>query len=1222
MRLKQLKLAGFKSFANPTTFHFPKTITAIVGPNGCGKSNVIDAIRWVLGESSAKQLRGGAMSDVIFAGTQEKSAKSLASVELVFEHTQGDDGKSSIHHVLNLYHELSVRRQISKDGKSDYFINGTKVRRRDVVDVFLGTGLGARSYAVIEQGMIGRIIDANALQLREFIEEASGVSRYQSRRDDTQKQLDTAKDNLSRLSDMVSELTVQQNRLEKQAKTAQQAQAWQAELDSITQQLLIDDYGQAWQKQQNLAKEFDVISEQVTAQQVVLSEYTNLLQNAQHKISDQQLAHQNAQNLAQRHWQQHFETQNLLTQSEKTLANQHNRFNTLNFELNRLADYQAELIKQKAQAQATIDDLPEQIDSLDRELNTVRDELYHLKRQREHIAAELVTLNRQKTDLEKTLAVSENAIKHFTNQREQRTRREQNHTYAMTAWQMAKAKFETDFAATGKGDFDEKISQLGNQIDQLEKRIITRQEEIADQTDEVESLTRQYRQAEQQRHTWLTEQATLQNLLDQLYEKEKQVQKSAKQREQTVSNNMTILPRLAENLTLTEQGKAHVETLDNVLGLMANWAIFDGNFDNGTPILDQFNHAFTLLSQAKSSDIETDTLVNWLKFSDLIQCPNMAIFERIWLYDGMLTNIEFEQIFSQLQPYLVKNWLLIQVEATLYLLSNTMVINVPALIDDINPKDPKRYAPPTLDLSQKIHQQARIDELVGLLNNQKPQFDRLAHMLQEATVSLQEWQAQDRFARNELLALTQQKQRLQQDKLQHEHRYQSALDKLELDKKRLDSEAGRLAEEWGGFDENLAKEQQNLAKIHHDLATLQPQLQQKISERQDHDERMNALTTRQRELEQQNSRHTQNLATGQLQIRASEQQLAKANDDKQRLEQEHKQLSEQLAEQKAHLPKLQQQLAEQTILLEQAKQGVAKLAQELAELQTQLQNQQQQGQIAQIEFDNLQQQRHRLDTAVALAQQTVDLIGEQLNEKEVELPAIHNLVLLEKGVRKHQQTQAETLKQRISELGAVNYSAMAELEEVNQRLIPLAEQISDLTASGDKLLQAIQQIDSQTKQLFMDMLNEVNIELNHLFTQVFGGGQAQLVLSQDGEKGWQSGLELMAQPKGKKNSRLALLSGGEKTLTALSLVFAIFKQQPAPFCVLDEVDAPLDDANVERFTHLIHELAKDVQFIFISHNKLAMQIADELKGVTMPTPGVSKLVSVDMSEVGQYLESP
>ena len=282
---------------------------------------------------------------------------------------------------------------------------------------------------------------------------------------------------------------------------------------------------------------------------------------------------------------------------------------------------------------------------------------------------------------------------------------------------------------------------------------------------------------------------------------------------------------------------------------------------------------------------------------------------------------------------------------------------------------------------------------------------------------------------------------------------------------------------------------------------------------------------------------------------------------------------------------------------------------------------------AQTELDNLQSQKHRIDTAVALAQQTVGLIAEQLSQQGIDLPQVENLgllenFLLETATRKNHQAQVETLKQQLNELGAVNYSALAELDEVNQRHTPLAEQISDLSASSDKLQQAIKQIDRQTRQLFMAMLGEVNIALNHLFTQVFGGGKAELILTDnDGSNNWQSGLELMAQPKGKKHSRLALLSGGEKTLTALSLVFAIFKQQPAPFCVLDEVDAPLDDANVERFTNLIRELAKEVQFIFISHNKLAMQIADELKGVTMPTAGISKLVSVDMHQIEQYLEA-
>ena len=220
MRLKSLKLAGFKSFANPTTFTFKHNITAIVGPNGCGKSNVIDAIRWVLGETSAKQLRGGAMSDVIFAGVEGRAAKSLASVELIFEHTQ--DETHGIRHELNLYQELSLRRQVTKDGKSDYFINGQRVRRRDVVDVFLGTGLGARSYAVIEQGMIGRIVESSPMQLREFIEEAAGVSRYQVRRADTEKKLAETRDNLERLSDLQGELKKQQKTLIRQAESAKQ----------------------------------------------------------------------------------------------------------------------------------------------------------------------------------------------------------------------------------------------------------------------------------------------------------------------------------------------------------------------------------------------------------------------------------------------------------------------------------------------------------------------------------------------------------------------------------------------------------------------------------------------------------------------------------------------------------------------------------------------------------------------------------------------------------------------------------------------------------------------------------------------------------------------------------------------------------------------------------------------------------------------------------------
>lgn len=1213
MRLKQLKLAGFKSFANPTTFHFPKTITAIVGPNGCGKSNVIDAIRWVLGESSAKQLRGGAMSDVIFAGTQDKSAKSLASVELVFEHTRGEDGSSGIHHALNLYQELSVRRQINKEGKSDYFINGTKVRRRDVVDIFLGTGLGARSYAVIEQGMIGRIIDANALQLREFIEEASGVSRYQSRRDDTQKQLDTASDNLARLHDMVSELTSQQKRLEKQAKTAQQAQQWQQAQQAISEQLLIDDYGQAWQKQQTLAADFQAMRERVDAQQVLIERLIEQQQLAQQAVTEQQHTLQTEQNLAKDYWQQQHETQSLLKQAEQALANDQQRLNILNVELGRFADYQQALQAQKQQAQMRIEGLPNQLEQLTAQLQQLREEQDDCKQQREHIAKNLVALNNQKQDVEKNLAVSENALKHHASQQQRQQQRQSEHDKAVLAWQTAKATFDQQFAAFDDNELDTQMTRLSDEIERLEANIIARQESIADQADEVDSLIRQHRQAEQQYQAWQTEHATLQNLLAQQSELDKVIHQSPNQ------ENNSSLPKLISQLQLTETGKGYANVFDTLVTVFAKWSIaVDQDFaqiihDHAVFI----DNKPTLHHTSKNHPSNSHLIEGCLPLSALIAAPNLAIFQQVWISATPLdwADVQDKGLLDNLPT---GDWLLVQTSAQQLILCNhQLLINLSHLL--------QAEGQQVISFSQQLMNEARIEQLDEHLAQQQPQLQRLANRLQQARVSLQEWQAQDRTARNQLLSLTQQQQQCQQQKLQQQYHYQSALDKLNQDKKRLDSDSKRLQEEGVGFADKLQQEQQRVYELSNTLSHLQPQLQQQISERQSLDERLNQFASQQRELEQQQNRITQTLATGQLQITASEQQLAKALQDQARFTSEQQLLSHKISEQQARLPQLQQQLRVDSTQLQTANDSVTQLTITLKTMETEVQQAQLGVQESQQQLSQLQQQYHTTDTALALAKQNVALISEQLTSRKIAVPKTDNIELLGSSKREQLQRQLDQLASQVLNLGAVNHAAVAELSEVNSRLAPLAEQISDLTASIEKLQLAIQQIDSQTKQLFMEMLTQVNIELNKLFTQVFGGGQAQLVLSDHtndkdgGGKSWQSGLELMAQPKGKKNSRLALLSGGEKTLTALSLIFAIFKQQPAPFCVLDEVDAPLDDANVARFTRLIEQLAKDVQFVFISHNKLAMQIADELKGVTMPTAGVSKLVSVDMAEVEAYL---
>ena len=861
-----------------------------------------------------------------------------------------------------------------------------------------------------------------------------------------------------------------------------------------------------------------------------------------------------------------------------------------------------------------IEGLPAKLEQLTAQLRQLREEQDDCKQQREHIAKNLVALNKQKQDVEKNLAVSENALKHHASQQQRQQQRQSEHDKAVLAWQTAKAAFDQQFAAFDDNELDTQMTRLSDEIERLEANIIARQESIADQADEVDSLTRQHRQAEQQYQAWQTEHATLQNLLAQQETALAQVIHQSPNQE-----NNSSLPKLISQLQLTETGKGYANIFDTLVTVFAKWSIA-ADQDFAQIIHDHavfIDNQSALHHTSKNHTANSHLIEGCLPLSALIAAPNLAIFQQVWISATPLdwADVQDKGLLDNLPT---GDWLLVQTSAQqLILCNNQLLINLSHLLQDAGQQ--------VISFSQQLMNEARIEELDEHLAQQQPQLQRLADRLQQAKVSLQEWQAQDRTARNQLLSLTQQQQQCQQQKLQQQYRYQSALDKLNQDKKRLDSDSERLQQEGLGFAEKLHQEQQRTYELSNTLSHLQPQLQQQISERQSLDERLNQFASQQRELEQQQNRITQTLATGQLQITASEQQLAKALQDQARFTSEQQLLSHKISEQQARLPQLQQQLTVDSTQLQTANDSVTQLTITLKTMETELHQAQLGVQESQQQLSQLQQQYHTTDTALALAKQNVALIGEQLTSRKIAVPKTDNIELLGISKREQLQRQLEELASQVVNLGAVNHAAVAELSEVNSRLAPLAEQISDLTASIEKLQLAIQQIDSQTKQLFMDMLTQVNIELNKLFTQVFGGGQAQLVLSdhthdKDGSgKGWQSGLELMAQPKGKKNSRLALLSGGEKTLTALSLIFAIFKQQPAPFCVLDEVDAPLDDANVARFTRLIEQLAKDVQFVFISHNKLAMQIADELKGVTMPTAGVSKLVSVDMAEVEAYL---
>jgi chromosome segregation protein len=1316
MRLKSLKLAGFKSFANPTTFTFRHGITAIVGPNGCGKSNVIDAIRWVLGETSAKQLRGGAMSDVIFAGTQDKTAKSVASVELTFEHTQ--DEQTGIRHEFNLYQELSVRRQVNKEGRSDYFINGTRCRRRDVVDVFLGTGLGARSYAVIEQGMIGRIVESSPLQLREFIEEAAGVSRYQARREETQKKLEKTKDNLARLHDMQSELLRQQKTLSKQAASAQRYEELALTLADIEQQLAIQQLYQAKHNQQQQK----IIHERSTAEVSTLQADYDTLKAQQDKltarINQEQWLKDDAQSA---HYQQQLGYQN----AEHQLSDATAQLAAIEQQLSHLA-------QQREQSLADIERLNTEQAEQNQALEALRPQLADLTHKRDdykrneqplqrawHDAQnQLSRLQDKARTLEQQQAINTQAQKRHQQSYDKWQRREQNWQNLWQQLQQSIAPSTSASAVSASADasqaadkrdlsqalaqqvtelsttlqqierqregVDERLSDIQPQAHHLQQRLNTQQRELSD---------------DEKRHALLAgEYDTLHQILHPkpITNSQNKAAVAGNSDRDVVNTQQLAITTLREQIELSATGQAHAQLLDSVLALWLDSHVLVANqqanqtkqsgvnnandvFQKADSLWQVIEHDITdLLTyqtvQNTSASTKEKTLATghslWLPakrndssdhafisdlpdsltdkvlpLSHLIAQPALTLWQQCYLYTAQFksTSEHDTNVFADVLKSLPSSALLLTADGWIISRQGTLNLSKLAGAQDDQIEGSSQF------LTQRLAQRTRLQTLEDLLD----EFESKIHDQQKSI-------AKDQRDYDALMVSLEETRAQAEQLTRDKHNYQQQLtteranaERLQADSQRLNADKVTLEQE----KQELAHEAQTLIHeqrhIDSEIATLTPQItearatnQQLQSERselnrarQADDEAWQALQLRIQQYEMRLEHSVSSLA------RATE-QYNKSLENEQSLQTRHKQQQAKLPDLQAALHSAQTTRDEQQTLLSERDTALTALKQAYAEQQTAfdtLQNtlQTQQSELAQHATE-LALSAARLEDASTQTQSALDAytrVSEKYNavsEPAQQTMSVSNLladfIAHDRRVRPDKIAELESerakLAQQLSKIGAVNLAAVAELAEVNERLEPLAQQTTDIAASMQTLTEAIASIDETTKTLFMQTLDAVNNELANLFAKVFGGGQASLTLNTDEmpvntpkSEQWRAGLTLMAQPKGKRNSRLAVLSGGEKTLTALSLIFAIFKQHPAPFCVLDEVDAPLDDANVARFTSLIHELADDLQFIFISHNKLTMQIADELKGITMPSAGISTLVSVSLDEAARYVES-
>ncbi|UOB53091.1 chromosome segregation protein SMC [Acinetobacter junii] len=1143
MRLSSLKLSGFKSFADSTTLHFKANRTAVVGPNGCGKSNVIDAIRWVMGESNARQLRGGSMQDVIFTGTSKRKPVGVASVELRFDNTYGKLGGA-----YNAYNELAVRRQVTREGKSEYFLNGTRCRRRDITDIFLGTGLGPRSYAVIEQGMINRLVDAKPEEMRVFIEEAAGVSRYQARRRETLQHLEHTEQNLARLEDIAAELKSQLRTLKRQSEAAIQYKTLETQIRTLKIEILSFQANQSQKLQQEYTVEMNELGERF-----------KLVRSESHTIEHDLEA---TSALFQRLIQQSSPLQHEWQQAEKKLAELKMTLEQKQSLFQQNSSSLIQLEQQKLQTKERLQLSELQVETLTAQYDEQSEALVELEQQTQSTEHHFSDLQAQQKQAQQQFEQIKTQVDQQQQKKLQMAAQIEQLAKNVQRIEQQKQTLQNQSNQIRAQVQDDEQAQLEQLQQQLQQEIIILETEIEQFQQNAKILQDQQQQDKTNLQSLKTEIQVLlaeQKNLNQLLAKQ-----SPKQNQNAV--------RLMQSLRLTTQGKAHAVIIEKFL---AKW-LQAQLIESGQTFQED------VARQLKSSTQQKIQIQQLRCLNDFIEAPQFSLWANVAVADDLTTALSHQSDLIHAQSILTLDG---------YHVGADWVIAL-------------HYDEDSQSAQGMLSHQVRLEEIEQQLAEMQPQLLELEN---EFSVQQQ--------------TLQQQQQHLQQQQ-QSQKQKQRELQQLDVQIAKLQSTA-----------QAFVLQQQQLAD---QLKQLDLQLEEDAMQRDDLEIDLHALAIKLEAV-------LPNYKTLQFQVESlneqldeQQQQLTQQQQQREVLRQQTSQANQQIELLEKDISFLKTQYRQIIEQIEQAKKFVDPIQLELPNLESQFQEQFQQTEKLQknwnewqLELNQVQEKQQQLTEQRHQAQQKDELVREQLEQKRLAWQAAksdreHYLEQLKElnsepvsdlsiEIKEHQQ-KLEKAQQQFEKIGAVNLAASQEYEEVSQRFDELSHQMQDLQNTVDQLKDAMKSIDQETRKLFMTTFDQVNQELQVLFPKVFNGGEATLSLEDD----WQSGVKLMARPPGKRNSSLALLSGGEKALTALALVFAIFRLNPAPFCVLDEVDAPLDDANVQRYCNLVKELSEQVQFIYITHNKLAMTMATDLLGVTMPEPGTSKLVTVDLEQAKEY----
>jgi chromosome segregation protein len=1160
MRLTKIKLAGFKSFVDPTQVTFPSNLTGVVGPNGCGKSNIIDAVRWVMGELSAKHLRGDNMADVVFNGSAARKPVGMASVELVFDNADGKIGG-----VYASYTEISLRRQVARDGSSGYFINGQRCRRKDITNLFLGTGLGSRSYAIIEQGMISRVIEARADDMRAFVEEAAGISRYKERRKETESRVAETRENLERLQDLRDEIDKHIRHLQRQARAARRYKTFKENETRLGAELLA-------LRLRDLDSGAEVRDSTVRARELALQEALNEQRAAEAAIEVQRSSHAAAGERVSTVQGRYYEVASEISRFEQEIK--HSR------------ELRERQLSDLTQVKATLGDVTAHIERDQEQLTRVRAEI-------EQLAPGMEGAQLAEGAATAALESAETQLGSWQQRWEQFNRA---FGAADQTTQVERARIE---------QLDTQMRRMTQQLDRLAaERDTLMAQEIGEQLAELSDQEALARAASEEAGVALRRaQERVQALKAEQVDVEKRLEAARHEREraraEVTSLEAVQNAALSANAGDTSQwlaaaGLAKAPRIAHSLEVEPGWepavetALGDYLEAVGVERLDELAQALASLAKGRIALVEAaefsgeppaETLAaKVLKGSPAILGPLSGVLLAESLTEALAKRSSLgpeQSVITRNGEWVGRHWLRV-----------SRGLDTHAGV---------------------IEREQRLKGLRSAVTVVEEGVAGLEARLQAVRDSLARAEAERDAAQAGIQAANRAQVGLQTQLQASRERVQDSM----LRRGRLEEQAQEVSQARADTQEALERARGELDR---GIAMLEELTVQRPELEGERDSRREAVA-----LSRTSAQETQRLARDLLirveSRRSTESQVAvglqRMTEQREQLERRRAELTRELAGGDDPIVQMEERLkgALQRRIEVESELEVARRQMEDAERsQRELEERRQRAEAA------MNEAREAMESARLAAQETRvrrETLAEQFAQTQLDLAAVQSNLAPEAAVPEWEQALAQ-VRADIEKLGSVNLAAIEELQQETERKEYLDRQFADLTAALETLGEAMSKIDKETRARFEDTFERINNGMREKFPRLFGGGSAHLELV--GEDILSAGVAVMARPPGKKNSTIHQLSGGEKALTAVALVFAIFDLNPAPFCLLDEVDAPLDEHNVGRFCDIVRDMSSNVQFIFITHNKTTMELAAQLIGVTQNEPGVSRLVAVDVDE--------